>query len=88
MDPSRSSTNPHVHKDVRWAEIGLSEGEGLRLHIFLDRSVVEVLANGRVCVTDRIYPARKDSLGLDLFSHGGTVELSSLHIWEMQGIWE
>ena len=88
VDPSRSSTNPNVHKDVRWAEIGLPEGEGLRLQIFLDRSVIEVFANGRACVTDRIYPARKDSLGLDLFSRDGTVGLSSLHIWEMHGIWK
>lgn len=88
VDPSRSSTNPSVHKDVRWAEVGLREGEGLRLQIFLDRSVVEVFANGRACVTDRIYPARRDSLGLDLFSRGGPVGLNSLHIWEMHGIWE
>jgi Glycosyl hydrolases family 32 C terminal len=58
------------------------------LHIFLDGSVVEVFANGRVCVTDRIYPTKRDSVGLDLFARGGTVGLSALNIWEMNEIWE
>ena len=46
------------------APFELGEGETLRLHIFLYRSVLEVFANGRQCLTQRIYPTRADSLGL------------------------
>ena len=42
----------------------LQPREPLKLRIFIDRSVVEVFANGRQCMTQRIYPARRDSLGV------------------------
>ncbi|MGH3148854.1 MAG: glycoside hydrolase family 32 protein, partial [Rubrobacter sp.] len=87
VDAGRSSTNPNVHKEVRWDEIVLSKGEKLTLHVFVDCSVVEVFANGRACLTDRIYPTREDSLGLDLFSHGGDARLESLNVWKMDSIW-
>jgi beta-fructofuranosidase len=88
VDPSRSSTNPDVHKEVRWDTVERFEGESLKLHVFIDRSVVEVFANGRACVTIRIYPTRENSLGLDLFSHSGDARLKLLDVWEMKGIGE
>ena len=61
-------------------------GRRVTLHIFLDRSVVEVFAAGRV-ITKRTYsdPA---SQGLDVFSDGGSVKLDVLDIWRMKSIWE
>jgi len=61
----------------------LSPGETLRLHIFLDRSVLEVFANGRQCITQRIYPVRSDSLNVVLFSRGGSVNVQSVDVWNM-----
>jgi sucrose-6-phosphate hydrolase SacC (GH32 family) len=65
------------------APFELSPGEPLKLRIFLDRSVLEVFANGRQCVTQRIYPTRSDSLGVTLFSRGGSVDVKSLDTWDM-----
>jgi sucrose-6-phosphate hydrolase SacC (GH32 family) len=65
------------------APFELSPGESLKLRIFLDRSVLEVFANGRQCVTQRIYPTRSDSLGVTLFSRGGSVDVKSLDTWDM-----
>ncbi len=65
----------------------LGRGESLCLRLFLDRSVLEVYARGQV-LTTRIYPSRKDALGLDLFARGGKAQLRSLEIWEMNSIWE
>lgn len=59
----------------------------LRLHVFLDKSVIEVYANGRECITNRIYPERADSLGLNLFVRGGTVKVRAVDVWEMKSIW-
>ncbi len=69
----------------------------LRLHVFLDASVVEVFAHGRVA-TSRIYPTRSDSLGLQVFSSKarpsatfdviGQASLTSLDIWELDAIWD
>jgi beta-fructofuranosidase len=64
------------------------DGHGrLRLHIFLDRSVLEVFANEHTCLASRIYPTRPDSLGVDLFARRGQVRLKSLEVWEMGSIW-
>ena len=65
------------------APFELLPGESLKLRVFLDRSVLEVFANGRQCVTQRIYPTRGDSLGVTLFSSGGSVDVKSVDAWDM-----
>jgi len=72
-------------KDVRVQEapFELSLGEPLKLRIFLDRSVLEVFANSRLCMTQRIYPSLSDSLGMALFSRGGSSEIKSLDAWDI-----
>ncbi len=47
----------------------------------------EVFANGRACITERIYPSRADSLGIDLFARGGSARLTAIDIWEVASIW-
>ncbi len=58
----------------------------LELHIFLDKSLIEVYANGRVCLTKVVYPGEED-LGLELFAMGGSMTISSLDVWKMKSIW-
>jgi len=65
------------------APFALAADEPLKLRIFLDRSVLEVFANDRQCVTQRIYPSRTDSLGIALFSRGGSVHVRSLQAWNL-----
>jgi sucrose-6-phosphate hydrolase SacC (GH32 family) len=65
------------------APFELKPDEPLRLRVFLDRSVLEVFANGRQCLTQRIYPSRGDSLGVTLVARGGSVKVTSLDAWEM-----
>merc|ERR1712098_334214 len=72
------------YASVQQAPFELADRERLKLHIFLDRSVIEVFANGRQCMTQRIYPTREDSLGVSAFSSGGEATLESLDVWEMR----
>jgi len=65
----------------------LKMGELLRLRIFVDRSIVEVFANGRQCLTVRAYPERADSIGVSLFARGSAARLTSLDCWQMRSIW-
>jgi fructan beta-fructosidase len=59
-----------------------------KLHIFLDRSSVEVFANdGETVLTDRIYPS-PGSDGLDVFSDSGDSQIPSLTIWKLSSIWK
>jgi sucrose-6-phosphate hydrolase SacC (GH32 family) len=65
------------------APLELAPGEPLRLRLFLDRSVLEVFANSRQCITQRIYPTRRDSLGVLLFARGGSVRVKSVQAWDL-----
>ena len=65
------------------APLELKPGEPLRLRIFLDRSILEVFANDRQCMTQRIYPTRDDSLGAAVFSRGGSAVVRSVDAWDM-----
>ena len=68
------------------APLPTDDGE-IKLHIFLDKSSVEVFGdNGRVTLTDRIFPF-PDSNGISLFAKGGPAELISLDIWHLKSIW-
>ncbi|MGQ8337813.1 GH32 C-terminal domain-containing protein, partial [Sunxiuqinia sp. A32] len=66
----------------------LPEGENLKLRVFIDKSVVEVFANGKQCVAVRVYPGRDDSLGVSLRSQGEDSKLVSLDAYHMEGIWK
>ena len=88
IDVSRGSLDPAVR--ARSPEIGplyLEEGEPLKLRIFIDRSVVEVFANGRQCLTVRVYPSREDSRGVSVFARGSEAKVISLTAYHMQSIW-
>ncbi len=74
----------------RSPEIGplyLEDGEPLHLRVFIDRSIVEVFANGRQCLTLRAYPTRQDSTGVSVFARGGEASLVSLDAYQMKSIW-
>ncbi|MFH1731867.1 MAG: GH32 C-terminal domain-containing protein [Planctomycetota bacterium] len=68
---------------VQVAPFELAADERLKLRIFLDRSTLEIFANSRQCVTQRIYPARSDSVGVMLFSRGGGATVRQLEAWKM-----
>lgn len=65
----------------------MEKGEPLRLRVFIDKSVVEVFANGRQCVALRVYPGREDSLGVSLRAQGKDAQLRSLDAWQMKSIY-
>ena len=76
IDVSAASLRDDVR--ARPAEIGpieIKNGERLDLRVFVDRSIVEVSANGRQCLTIRAYPEREDSSGVTIFTRGGSTEL-------------
>jgi sucrose-6-phosphate hydrolase SacC (GH32 family) len=73
--------NPVVTKQV--APFKLNKGEKMELRIFIDKSIMEVFINSRQCVTQRIYPTRKDSQGIEFFSVGGDITIESLQAWDM-----
>jgi beta-fructofuranosidase len=83
VDREQSSLSPGVDRDWQEGLLDLSPDGELRLHVYLDCSVVEVYADGHFCLTSRVYPSRTDSLGVGLFAHGGTVKVRSLDAWQI-----
>lgn len=73
-----------LEETPQWHEAGEHEGGELTLHLFLDRSVVETFVDGRVCLTQRTYPAREDALGVRLLAEGGPARALSVDVWEME----
>ncbi|MDQ1327786.1 MAG: hypothetical protein QG641_1069 [Candidatus Poribacteria bacterium] len=70
-------------KSIEAGPFELQDKETLKLRIFIDKSVVEVFANDRQAVMRRIYPSKKDSVGIALFSNGGTTKVLSVSAWDM-----
>jgi len=59
-----------------------------KLHVFVDRSSIEVFANdGERVLSERIYPP-PGSDGIELYADGGTGKIISLTIWEMNSVWK
>lgn len=65
------------------APFELKQGEVLQLNIFLDRSMIEVFANGRLCMTQVVYPELEDSDRVEIFSTTSALEVISSKIWSM-----
>ena len=72
-------------QDVRkqQAPFKLNKKEPLRLQIFLDHSVLEIFANNRLCMTQRIYPTREDSLLVKVFSRHDRVVIRKIEAWDI-----
>ncbi|MEZ4735863.1 MAG: glycoside hydrolase family 32 protein [Caldilineaceae bacterium] len=66
-------------------ELGVDEP--LKLHVFLDKSLLEVFVNGgRVAVT-RVIDAPGEDVGVELVTHGDNASVIALEAWTLQSIW-
>ena len=74
---------PREDTPIQTAPFSLEPNEPLRLRIFLDHSMLEVFANERECLTQRLYPERTDSIEVRLFAEGGGATVNAIDAWEM-----
>ena len=89
VDTSYASELPDVESRApETAPVYLEPDEALKLHVFIDKSVVEVFANARQCLAVRAYPGRPDSTGVSLRAQGADATLRSLDVWQMRTIYE
>jgi len=86
LDRSRSSLDVEAEQLGRKGPFSHTPGQPLLLHLFLDRSVIELFADGWCSLTGRVYPTRADSLGIDLFAQGGSARLLRLDAWPLRAI--
>lgn len=89
IDSSRSSVlSDALSRPPETAPFYLADDEPLRLHIFIDKSVVEVYVNGKQCVAMRVYPGLETSVGVSLRAQGEAVLVKSLDAWKIRSIYE
>lgn len=83
VDRNKTTLDPQERsRGIQGGPVDL-RGENLKLHLYLDRSAVEVYANGIKSLTTRVFPTRLDSLGLYLSGEGGFT-VKSIDVWEMK----
>lgn len=69
------------------APLSISKGQTVGLHIFIDRSSVEVFANGgETVISDRIFPSPAGQ-SVEIFSIGGQAKVVSLDVWNLKSAW-
>lgn len=68
---------------VQSASLKLPSSGVLSLRIFVDKSIVEVFANGTEVMTARVYPTLNNATQVSLFADGGVVDVSKIESWDM-----
>jgi sucrose-6-phosphate hydrolase SacC (GH32 family) len=85
VDRTKSSIDPDVRVDgIQGGYVDL-DGENLKLHIYLDRSVIEAFAGNKKKLTTRVYTGRYDSLGLQVWADGD-ITVKSMEVWDMNAL--
>jgi|GEM_PF-4748145 len=87
LDGSRSSILPDAWPRPPERAVMERKGEPLRLRVFVDHSVVEVFVNEKLYLAMRVYPGRKDSVGVSLRAQGQDALLNRLDAWQIKSIY-
>ncbi len=66
------------------APLTLAPGEIVDLRVFIDRSIIEIFVNERQCLTQRVYPSRRDAQEISLVAEGAPVTIEKLQVWDMR----
>lgn len=87
LDATNASLNKNCGAGVPYvAQLKLADNEPLKLHIFLDRSIIEVFANGRTCLYKRVFPTRPDSKAIAILTKGAQANVISIQAWNKNPI--
>jgi sucrose-6-phosphate hydrolase SacC (GH32 family) len=83
LDRSGSSLDPAVARDIRSAPLDRPPGAPVRLHVFLDGSVLDVFVDEQHAFSTRIYPTRADAVRIRPYALGSGATLRSLDLYEL-----
>jgi fructan beta-fructosidase len=91
IDRSKSGNSYFDNQFAAWqlasARVPLQEGK-LRLHIFLDKSIMEVFANdGSTVLTAQLFPGSGHD-GIEFFSENGATRIPAAKVWPLKSVWQ
>lgn len=88
INRSKSSLSGLCHDSELKSKVSLCEGK-LKLHIFIDHSIVELFANYRQAISTRVYPISKDSENIKInILEGNELKINSIDVWNLNSIWQ
>ena len=65
------------------APFSLMSGEKVHLRVFLDKSILEVFANGRQCITQVLYPTLPDAVNIQVFAEDAPIRAEVITGWKL-----
>ena len=75
--------NPGENMATQDAPLNLKNGEKVRLRIFLDKSILEVFANGKQCITQVVYPTLEDAVNIRVFAEDAPINIIEAKSWKL-----
>jgi len=74
---------PNPNLETEDAPFTLKNGEKVQLRVFLDKSMLEVFANNRQCITQVVYPTLKDAIFVQVFANDAPIKVESIKAWNL-----
>lgn len=82
IDRNKSSLTANVHqRGIQGGPLHLADNV-LRLHVYVDHSMIEAYANDLKSITSRVYPSRDDATGLALWG-SADLTIDRLDVWRL-----
>jgi beta-fructofuranosidase len=75
--------DPNPVVETQDAPFILEQGEKVNLRIFIDKSILEVFANGRQCITQVVYPTLEDAVHIQIFAEDAPVKVQQIRGWKL-----
>eukprot|EP00658_Telonema_sp_P-2_P024871 TRINITY_DN20005_c0_g2_i1.p5 TRINITY_DN20005_c0_g2~~TRINITY_DN20005_c0_g2_i1.p5 ORF type:complete len:116 (-),score=23.65 TRINITY_DN20005_c0_g2_i1:553-900(-) len=89
IDRSAALGNEPGHRDVRAGPLPSAEGSGeeqdQELHVYVDNSIVSVIASEQTAITAWVHPSTEESSAIALFVEGADAKIE-VEVWEMGSI--
>jgi len=58
-------------------------GEAMRIHVFIDHSIMDIFVNNQYAFSIRIFPTDTNAEDIEAFSDGGTTHATSIQAWKL-----
>ena len=63
------------------------QGGSLKLHIFIDKALIQAYVNDKKTITTWTYPSLTESKGLEIWADNGDAKVKSMQVWEMKSVY-
>ncbi|MGL6193459.1 MAG: GH32 C-terminal domain-containing protein [Thermoguttaceae bacterium] len=75
--------DPNPVVETEDAPFELKDGEKVNLRIFLDKTILEVFADERQCMTQVLYPTLDDAVHVEIFTEDAPIKVEEIKSWKL-----